>query len=440
MGENILDINSVLFPSLEESVKDIQDLFIPEFDDIDDDTIEKIENYKKTEEATNLLESVQLAETLGRSSAFDSIEEKIQQEPLTETIKEESFSSFENEINPEPEPETRSGMSEFQEIAAHDIKFKKKEVKEIVSEESQEKIYASRQRTLILIVVGLIIAIFALVMINTGDKEEVKEKEDDKVLSERKINAEMLANLKKEEEPKTEELLKNVRQKPENKKTTYTARRGSNYNKDKDIINKYKEVNPNAASDTAPVSAMFANIPKRKNVKGGLNIIETDKKEVTEKKTAYNLELKVYLKKGVRSSANSRVVAILKEAKEKFPQGTIFYGTASFNNKRTYINFTEANIKGEMIKISGEAMTGKDPGIPSEITEISDKNASASLKSGAVGLAGKIADNALSNATGGTTSGTLSNSTNDLQGRYDKDKLQYEYFVAAQTPFTIYLY
>ena len=83
---------------------------------------------------------------------------------------------------------------------------------------------------------------------------------------------------------------------------------------------------------------------------------------------------------------------------------------------------------------------GKDPGIPSEVTEIAGDNANSSLKSGALGVAGKVADNALSRVTGGATSGVLSEPTADLQKQQEQEKKQYDYYVPANTVFTIYVY
>ena len=85
-------------------------------------------------------------------------------------------------------------------------------------------------------------------------------------------------------------------------------------------------------------------------------------------------------------------------------------------------------------------MTGKDPGLPSEVTEIAGENAGSSLKAGAIGVAGQVADNTLANVTQGATRGVLSESTKDLQKQHEEQKKQYEYFVPAGTVFTIYVY
>ncbi|MDX9801787.1 MAG: hypothetical protein RBT69_10680 [Spirochaetia bacterium] len=214
---------------------------------------------------------------------------------------------------------------------------------------------------------------------------------------------------------------------------------GANCQKDRDILDKYADINPELAAEGGTASRQgLLNVPARTG-QGGLNIISSGA-AVPKKASYFNLELRAVLKFGVRSSSGTNVVAIVKESKGKFPEGAIFYGTASFNNKRTFINFTHAIVNDEKIELEGNAMMGKDPGIPSEVSEIAADNANSSLKSGVLGAAGKVADNALSRVTGGATDGVLSSPTSDLQEKQEQQKKQYEYFVPAKTAFIIYVY
>ncbi|HPS31745.1 MAG TPA: hypothetical protein PLZ43_15930 [bacterium] len=216
---------------------------------------------------------------------------------------------------------------------------------------------------------------------------------------------------------------------------------GPNCMKDKEILDKYASVNPDAASGgMAGGSGGLMNIPARQGTKGGLNILGKSAGEAKAKAKYYNLTIKAALQFGVRSSGGSNVVAVLKESKGDFPEGTVFYGTATFSNKRTYVNFSHAIVNDEKIPLEGKAMQGADPGIPSEVTEIAADNANSSLKSGALGAVGKVADNALSRVTAGATEGVLSEPTSDLQKQEEKEKKQFEYFVPAKTTFTIYIY
>lgn len=234
---------------------------------------------------------------------------------------------------------------------------------------------------------------------------------------------------------------------PQDIKTGHGKIRGSgssfNAKKDEEILRQYSEIDPAAASgESISASNKLARLnalPQRQGG-GGLNVIGSKNDENTAKKSYYNLELKARLKFGVRSSGGNSVVATISEAKGDFPEETIFYGEASFNNKRTFVRFTHAQAGERKIMLDGRAMTGKDPGLPSEVSEIAGQNAESSLKAGAIGVAGQVADNTLANVTQGVTRGVLNDSTKDLQKQQEEQKKQYEYFVPAGTVFTIYVY
>ena len=216
-----------------------------------------------------------------------------------------------------------------------------------------------------------------------------------------------------------------------------------NAQKDAEILAQYAEIDPEAASGGSVSAnnklARLNALPQRQG-SGGLNVIGANSEEKKEKASYYNLELKAKLKFGVRSSGGNSVVATISESKGDFPEGTIFYGEATFNNKRTFVNFTHAQTGERKVQLDGRAMTGKDPGLPSEVTEIAGENAGSSLKAGAIGVAGQVADNTLANVTQGATRGVLSESTKDLQKQHEEQKKQYEYFGPAGTVFTIYVY
>lgn len=218
---------------------------------------------------------------------------------------------------------------------------------------------------------------------------------------------------------------------------------GHNAKKDEEILKQYSEIDPGAAaSGSAGHGAGLAKLnalPQRQGG-GGLNIVGAKNAEKQEKASYYNLELKAKLKFGVRSSGGNSVVATINEAKGDFPEGAIFYGEATFNNKRTFVRFTHAQAGERKIVLDGRAMMGKDPGLPSEVTEIAGQNAESSLKAGTIGVVGQVADNTLANVTQGATRGVLNESTKDLQKQQEEQKKQYEYFVPAGTVFTIYVY
>ncbi len=285
------------------------------------------------------------------------------------------------------------------------------------------------------------------------DESETKRINTDEVLREMKEYSS--DDLRRKQERKTREEQQEqplpsetaVKTPPEHRRSASSSgTSGSGYSKnaqkDEEILAKYENVDPSAASGGSSSGGLsrLSSLPARSG-KGGLNIISSKESENKDEKLNYfNIELKAALKFGIRSSGGTSVVAVLKEQKGEFPEGTVFYGSATFNNKRTFVNFTHAVVNDRKILLDGRAMMGKDPGIPSEVTEIAGDNANSSLKSGALGVAGKVADNALSRVTGGATSGVLSEPTADLQKQQEQEKKQYDYYVPANTVFTIYVY
>lgn len=284
------------------------------------------------------------------------------------------------------------------------------------------------------------------------DESETKRINTDEVLREMKQYSsddlrrkqERKTREEQQEQPIPSETIPKAEE-PPRRKTGYSGTGGGyskNAQKDEEILAKYENVDPSAASGGSASGGLsrLSSLPARSG-KGGLNIISSKESENKDEKLNYfNIELKASLKFGIRSSGGTSVVAVLKEQKGEFPEGTVFYGNASFNNKRTFVNFTHAIVNDRKILLDGRAMMGKDPGIPSEVTEIAGDNANSSLKSGALGVAGKVADNALSRVTGGATSGVLSEPTADLQKQQEQEKKQYDYYVPANTVFTIYVY
>lgn len=322
---------------------------------------------------------------------------------------------------------------------------------------------------LVAVIGGAVLLIAVMFLPSMSKKKKDKDTQEEKIVDTEQVLKDMKnytgEDLRRQEVRKyksTKEQLEadkenkhgKIRKHPKPDRSRRSGRRsgnkGSNYRRDKSIIDKYQQVNPEHASGTAGGTASdtsggqhpgsMMNLPQRRG-KGGLNIIGGGSSKSSDKKAGiYNLELKAFLKFGVRSTSGSQIVAILKQDKGPFRKGDLFYGTASFRNKRTFISFNKAVSGGNEIDLKGRALFGRDPGIPSEVTEIATGNASNSAKSAVIGVAGKVADKALSRVTAGTTDGALSEPTSDLQGQHEKEKEQYEYFVPANTTFTIYVY
>ncbi len=231
-------------------------------------------------------------------------------------------------------------------------------------------------------------------------------------------------------------------------RTPGTGGKGANYQKDKDIIAQYEQINPGAAAADGTATGgdslryrprpFAAGSSGTGQQQGGITIKGRDTAPTTGAITLHNVQIKARLKFAIRSSAGNTIIAETTTALDNIPQGAIFYGSASFQNKRTYVTFEKVRIGDMEYTLKASAISGKDPGIASEITEI-DSNAKITFKSGVFDAAGKALDNIASQATGGATSGIISNTGQDVKANNEKDRVTWEYRVAAGTTFTIYI-
>lgn len=284
-------------------------------------------------------------------------------------------------------------------------------------------------------------------LVKTKELLEQMEKHDPNTfrnMEARKKQKEVNAPLKEETKPVERKF--SVKKKTPVKRKPRRRRKkayGNNYHEDKRIIDKYKNINPEDAADTTVKSGFTIDMIEPDSGDSGIKVIGADpnKKKNKNKNIVYDIEIKAFLKKGIRSTASSMVVAQTKKKVKDFPINTNFYGTARFSNHRTYISFTYAVLPdGTKINLEGEAMIGKDPGIHSRVTAVEKVNADKSFKSAIIGTTAKVADNVISRATGGATSGTLSDPAGDLQAKQEQEKQQFEYYVPARTSFIIYVY
>jgi hypothetical protein len=157
----------------------------------------------------------------------------------------------------------------------------------------------------------------------------------------------------------------------------------------------------------------------------------------------HNTKVKVKLEFSIRSTAVSTVVAIVKDGSEKIPKGAKFYGRASgYANKRTQIKFSRLVIGEKDYQVKGFAISGRDPGIESEVTDISKENIDSSIKQGLVktvsGIAQKYAGVA-GNVAGSAASNTVAPASQEMNRQQEANKMTQEYRVPAGTAFFIYL-
>ncbi len=225
--------------------------------------------------------------------------------------------------------------------------------------------------------------------------------------------------------------------------------RSLNYLKDKEIIEQYRAVNPAAAADDGSAvpsgeSALryrprpFSAGSAQNSLQGGVRVIgreEGDRKKAME---FHDLLLKARLKFSIRSSASNAIVAETTQEVTGIPAGSLLYGTGSFANKRTYVQFHKVRIGENEYEIKGYAISGKDPGIPSEVIEI-ENNAKITFTSGVTDAAGRVLDNLAATATGGAMSGVISGTAGELKEKNEQERARYEYRVGAGTMFTVYI-
>lgn len=254
---------------------------------------------------------------------------------------------------------------------------------------------------------------------------------------------------------------KEIKEQFENKRTTETtknfqdenlqkksAKRGKNAQKDAEILQKYNEIMDAASSENG---SGFSSNARRRFVPGGANrqggvFIKNKQKSSTNDPEIFdlhNMKIKVKLEFSIRSTAPSTVVATVTEGDGKIPKNAKFYGAAvGFVNKRTQLNFSKLIIGSNEYAVKGFAISGKDPGIESEVTDISKTNIASSVKQGviqttsnaalkAAGIVGSIASDAAKN--------TLTPTTTEMQKQEEANKMTQEYRVPAGTTFYIYL-
>lgn len=219
---------------------------------------------------------------------------------------------------------------------------------------------------------------------------------------------------------------------------------GTNKNtmKDEEILEKYSGSNAGAGVVRAERRGFKAGGTQEGGgvfLQGGFDKDAKGMKQFVHK----NIKIKVQLQFSIRSTAATTVVAVVTEGTDQIPEGSKFYGSASgYVNSRTQIRFSKLLTAGEEFSVKGFAISGRDPGIPSEVTDVSGNNIKAGVKQGLVKTAGAVVDNVASKLSGGI-SDAATNTSDPAESEYQKelesDKMTQEYRVPAGTSFYIYL-
>jgi hypothetical protein len=229
-------------------------------------------------------------------------------------------------------------------------------------------------------------------------------------------------------------------------KTVKKTAKGKNYQKDEEILEKYAAAIDPATSETSGLNSRNGRrhfVPGGGDSKGGV-FIKNNKMLSTQKSLdIHNLQIKVRLEFSIRSTAASTVVATVFEENRTIPKGSKFYGTATgYVNKRTQLSFSKLITVDAEYSIKGFAISGRDPGIESEVTDISSENAASSIKQGMARTVSNIAVK-LAGTTGNTggeaASNTVDPASSEIQKQAEANKMTQEYRVPAGTSFSIYL-
>ena len=221
-------------------------------------------------------------------------------------------------------------------------------------------------------------------------------------------------------------------------------KRNKNEEKDREILETYAKMSDAAAAGNA------VGIRKRHFVPGGESsgggVFVKGRKNEAKKENLFALhdvKVKVKLDFSIRSTAQSTVVATVLEEIGEIPKGAKFYGTAkSFVNRRTQLAFSKLIIGTDEFSVKGFAVSGKDPGIESEVTDISDENIKSEVKQGISKTAGTILTGlagSVGSTAGTTAANTVNPATAEIAKQEEANKMRQEYRVPAGISFFVYL-
>lgn len=222
--------------------------------------------------------------------------------------------------------------------------------------------------------------------------------------------------------------------------------KGKNFLKDEEILEKYAQAIDPASAGNSSNNARTGRrnfIPGGSNPQGGVFIKKAESISSGKSFDLNNLQIKVKLEFSIRSTSSSTVIASAAEENGTIPKGAKFYGNATgYVNKRTQLSFSKLIIDGSEYSIKGFAISGRDPGIESEVTDISKSNIDSSIKQGVVQTLSNVATKyagAGGNVSGDAASNTVNPASSELQKQAEANKMTTEYRVPAGTSFYIYL-
>ena len=328
---------------------------------------------------------------------------------------------------------------------------KSTETASLPHEENSDKYAALRRKVTFIAFLSalfLVLSIFTIALFKGGEKSGKDENTEPKFTDFSElargrvvgdIKSAMNAKHKKNFETETEE-----KRSEAPSKATHAKKRNKNEEKDREILEAYAKMSDAAASGSAQTGRKRHFVPGGESSGGGV-FVKGRKNEAKKENlfALHDVKVKVKLDFSIRSTAQATVVATVLEEVGEIPKGAKFYGSAkSFVNKRTQLAFSKLIIGADEFSIKGFAVSGKDPGIESEVTDIADENIKSEVKQGITKTAGSILTG-LAGSVGSTAGATAANTVNpaaaELSKQEEANKMRQEYRVPAGTSFFVYL-
>ena len=251
-------------------------------------------------------------------------------------------------------------------------------------------------------------------------------------------------NAKHRKNFETEVKEEDVKRAPVTSRNPAAKKKNRNEEKDREILEAYAKLSDAAAAGGSQTGRKRHFVPGGENPGGGVFVKGRKGADGKEKIFAlHDVKVKVKLDFSIRSTAQSTVVATVLEEAGGIPKGARFFGSAkSFVNKRTQLAFSKLIIGNDEFSVKGFAVSGKDPGIESEVTDIADENIKSEVKQGFTKTAGAVVTR-LAGSVGSTAGTTAANTVNpaasELAKQEEANKMRQEYRVPAGTSFFVYL-
>ena len=319
-------------------------------------------------------------------------------------------------------------------------------------EENPDKYAALRRKVTLLamlLILFFVLSVFTIALFKGENKSRKDENAETKFTDFSElargrvvgdIKSAMNAKHKKKIEAEAEE---EKRAEPPSK-AAQAKKRNKNEEKDREILEAYAKMSDAAASGSTQAARKRHFVPGGESSGGGV-FVKGRKNEAKKENlfALHDVKVKVKLDFSIRSTAQSTVVATVLEEVSEIPKGAKFYGSAkSFVNKRTQLAFSKLIIGSDEFSVKGFAVSGKDPGIESEVTDIADENIKSEVKQGITKTAGTILTGlagSVGSTAGATAANTVNPATAEIAKQEDANKMKQEYRVPAGTSFFVYL-